>query len=74
MLPFLKSKQDVSGASDSSPIIREHDDDSNFDAVELVVEDMHQALQSKNYKAAAKALRSAYQILDSEPHEEGPHE
>lgn len=40
---------------------------------EAAFQDIMEAIKSGDVKAGAKALRSAFEIFDSEPHEEGPH-
>lgn len=42
--------------------------------LEMAAEDMIRAYDANDKKALAAALRAAFQILDSEPHVEGPHE
>ncbi len=56
-------------------IERKHDEDfeEDFDSLEAAMSELHSALNSKDYKGAADIFRSAYQLLDSEPHEEGEH-
>jgi hypothetical protein len=73
MLPFMKSKE----ASSSEPVehmIREPDEGSEYDPLESAAEDLISAVHSKNVKSVASALRAAFELCDSEPHEEGPHE
>ena len=74
MLPFLKNKQEASGSS-SEPIERKPDEEKeeSFDGLETAMEELHSAFNSKDYSKAAEIFRSAQQLLDSEPHEEGPH-
>lgn len=45
-------------------------DDSGIDAC---AEDLIQAIHARDVKAAAEAIKAAFEILDSEPHEEGSH-
>jgi hypothetical protein len=55
-------------------IKREPDDESeSFDSLEVAMEDLCKALKSEDYKAQAAAFRAAFDLLDSEPHVEGPH-
>lgn len=70
MLPFLKKSQE-STAAPSEPVMREHDDE--FDSMEVAAQDVLHAVESKNAKALASALRAAFELCDSEPHNEGPH-
>lgn len=70
MIPFLKNKE----AGVSAPIesIERKPDDGaeEFDSLESAAEDLCIAIGSKDYKAAAAAMRAAFQLLESEPHEE----
>ena len=42
--------------------------------LEAAANDLIQAVHGKDAGAVVEALRNAFTILDSEPHEEGPHE
>lgn len=72
MLPFLKHNKEAGTTVLPESIKRYHDDD--FDMVESAAEDLIQAIHAKDVKAVAQALRSAFEICDAMPHEEGPHE
>ncbi len=74
MLPFLKLKQEGSTSEPVDPIKRKSDDESDYDMLESASEDLISAVHSKDVKAVCSALRAAFQMLDMEPHEEGPHE
>lgn len=43
------------------------------DSVLSAASDLLHAIETKNTKLIAIALRAAFEILDNEPHEEGPH-
>ena len=75
MLPFMKHSKEASVSVAPEVVRRKSDDEgsSDYDHVEAAAEDLHNAIKSGNIKAIAEALRSAFYILDSEPHEEGPH-
>ena len=73
MLPFLKLKQDAASSSPVDAIQRKPDDEDSFDSLEVAAEDLCHAIHSKDMKAIASALRAAFELLDSEPHVEGPH-
>lgn len=74
MLPFLKDKKEASVSAPPSTITRESDDESDsFDSLEVAAQDLCDAIHSRNYKAVAEALRAAFELCESEPHEEGPH-
>jgi len=79
MLPFMKPKamsvgvivrnRKPDGISAEQP-----DEDSGSGAIDACAEDLMQALQSKDSKAVAAALRAAFEVLESEPHEEAGEE
>lgn len=77
-LPFLK-KQQVAGLiiSQRKPdasIQVEHQEGDEDHAMKAASEDILRAITSKDSQHLALALRAAFDILDSEPHAEGPHE
>jgi hypothetical protein len=76
MLPFLKHNKEASISETPDHIKREHDEDSDkeYDMLESAAEDLISAVHSKDVKAVCSALRSAFEMLDLEPHKEGPHE
>lgn len=74
MLPFLKRQQEASSSGPVEVETREPDDGSDFDAMESAAEDLIKAVHAKDVKAVSAALKAAFEIYDSEPHEEGPHE
>lgn len=74
MLPFLKRAQDASASAPVDVERREPDDGAEFDSLESAAEDLISAIHSKDIKAVASALRAAFDLMESEPHTEGPHE
>lgn len=79
MLPFLKPKnQSVAGliiktrASDS-PEAPEQDENDKSGAIEACSQALITAVHAKDVKAVSEALKDAFEILDSMPHEEGEH-
>lgn len=73
MLPFLKPKV-VSGVimSYRKPDGQEekyHEDEE----LHAISEDFIQAVHAKDAQAVADAFRAAFECLESQPHEEGPH-
>ena len=77
MLPFLKNKHEGSISETPDHIKREHDEDSQeaeYDMLESAAEDLISAVHSKDVKAVCSALRAAFEMMESQPHEEGPHE
>lgn len=73
MLPFLKNKLEASISVPDEKIKREPDEEPEYDSLEAAVEDLFSAYKSSDTKAGAAALRAAFELCDSEPHEEGPH-
>jgi hypothetical protein len=80
-LPFLKPKnQGVAGliikmrSPDEKPQENQEDKQDKDSAIHACAQDLISAVHAKDIKAAADALRSAFEILDSMPHIEGDHE
>jgi hypothetical protein len=73
MIPFLKTKYEASASMPADKITREPDEGADYDVLESAADDLMQALDEGNTKAIAAALRAAFELLDSEPHKEGPH-
>lgn len=72
MIPFMRNKEaSVSGPVDIER--RKPDEEPEYDALESAAEDLCNAVAAKDYKGVAAALRAAFQLADSEPHEEGEH-
>lgn len=72
MIPFMRNKE----ASISAPSTiekRTPDEESEYDALESAAEDLCHAIEAKDYKGIAAALRAAFQLADEEPHVEGEH-
>jgi hypothetical protein len=70
MLPFLKKSQESGVSSEPEKIRREPDEGEGFDSLEVAAEDFLFAIEKKDSKALAQALRAAFMICESEPHEE----
>ena len=73
MLPYLKRSKEVSVAVPSETIKRESDSEQEPDSLETAMEELHSALTRKDFKGAADIFRSAFELMDSAPHVEGPH-
>lgn len=73
MLPFLKYKLEASASAPAESMKREPDEEPEYDALESAGQDLIDAIHSKDAKGVAVALRAAFQLADSEPHEEGEH-
>lgn len=67
-LPFLQQDQQPG-------VLSEHRSDSKENhGLIAVAHDLLKALESKDIKGVANALSNAFELLDSMPHDEGPHE
>lgn len=73
MLPFHKLNQEAAASGPVESIVREPDEGAEYDVLESAAEDLVRAVHSKDIKGVAEALRAAFDLCDSEPHEEGPH-
>lgn len=74
MLPFMKHKE-VSVNTPSESLTREPDEAAEeYDMLHAAAEDLIKAVHSKNVAAVSEALKAAFEICDSQPHYEGPHE
>ena len=74
MLPFLKKNQEASVYLEEEHKKRESDEESDYDMLESAAEDLLSAIQSRDIKAIASALKAAFEMCDSQPHEEGENE
>lgn len=76
MLPFLKPKYQtgliVETRKSDGDKERTNQSDAD-DGLKMAAEDLIRAVHSKDGASVASALRAAFEILDAEPHEEGPH-
>jgi len=72
MIPY-KNYRDGASSQPVETIKRDSDEEQEFDSLESAAEDLCKAIEAKDYKAIAVALRAAFELLESEPHEEGPH-
>ncbi len=73
MLPFMKIRRQDAGQMVEMRKPDEKSDpkpDAPDDGLEAAMGDLSQALASKNHREAAAAFRAAFQILESQPHEE----
>ncbi len=71
MIPFLKHKHEASVSAPVESIKREPDEEAPYDGLESAAEDLCNAIEAKDYAAAAAAIRAAFQLLELEPHDEG---
>ncbi len=70
MIPFLKRKDEASVSMPAEKIKRDPDEGAEIDSLEVAAEELCNAVHAKDYKAAASALRAAFELLESQPHEE----
>lgn len=78
MLPFLKNKDKYgpglmvkTRAPDQKP--QDEQEDNHSMAIEACAHELIAAIHAKDVKSVAEALKDAFEILDSMPHEEGEH-
>jgi len=62
--------EDEVGAHDAADEGRE----DSGDELEMAMEDLSKAIQEEDYSAMSVAFRSAFEYLESQPHEEAEHE
>lgn len=72
-LPFLRHKHEASVAATPEVVKRESDHEEEYDSLESAADDLISAVHAKDSKGVASAMRAAFEIMDSEPHEEGEH-
>lgn len=72
MLPFLKAKE-ASVSMPAEAVKRKPDEGADMDYLEGCMAELSAALKSGDAKAASAAFRAAFQVCESEPHEEGEH-
>lgn len=75
LLPFLKNKQ----KNQTGVIVQERapdapaEDSGDDSALHAAAQDILRAISDNDYQHLALAIRAAFDICDSQPHEEGPH-
>ena len=72
-LPFADYKDGASASTPVETIKRKSDNEDEHDYLEMCAGDLMHAFKANDVKACAAALRAAFDLLDSEPHEEGQH-
>lgn len=73
MLPFMKRDKEGSASMPADSKMRKPDDGEAYDVMHSAAQDLLSAIESKSVKGIAEALRAAFDLADSEPHEEGEH-
>lgn len=71
MLPYLKNKLETAVSLPVDIKKREPDSEPEFDSLESAGQDLIDAVHAKDAKAVAAALRAGFDLLESEPHQEG---
>lgn len=80
MLPMFDHKKTVSlimqkrkGETGFTSEPNEIQAPNSHEGLEAAAEDLIAAVESKDKRAVAAALKSAFEICDASPHDEGPH-
>jgi hypothetical protein len=73
MIPFLKHTKEASVSAPLESQMRKPDEEPEYDMLESAAHDLIAAVHSKDVKGVCVALRAAFEMLDSQPHEEGEH-
>ena len=77
MLPFLKHKNNNAGVIvqkwDDKTGQKDPNEQSDQDGIRAAAADLIKAISRQDEAAVAAALKAAFEILDSEPHNEGEH-
>jgi len=77
VIPFLKASKDKSQTGvmvkDRAPDKPEENQDDSRAAVKAAARALISAVHMRDEEAVADALQDAFDILDAQPHEEGPH-
>jgi hypothetical protein len=77
MLPFLKPRQQtgliVSTRKPDGGSEESHTEGQEDEGLHACSEDLIKAIHSKDAHGVTAAIKAAFEILDSMPHEEGPH-
>lgn len=76
MLPFLAPKKQAGviiakRVGDKTEV--ESEEGEHAPGLMASAEDLISAVHAKDAKAVASAIKAAFEVCDSEPHEEGPH-
>ncbi len=60
-------------AVSNESIERDPDEESEPDSLTTAMEELCEAFDKKDYSGAAAIFRSAFELMEEEPHIEGPH-
>jgi hypothetical protein len=70
MLPALRRQKEVSISAPAESIKRDPDEGAEYDVLESAAEDLCKAVHANDYKGVAVALRAAFELMETQPHEE----
>jgi hypothetical protein len=75
LLPFLSKKRQNAGVivQERAPDEKPEENQEDNSGIEACAKDLIDAVHAQNIKGAADAIKAAFEILDSQPHEEGEH-
>lgn len=75
MIPFLRRDKEASASAPAGKIERKPDEgkEEDYDGLEACMSELAAALKADDSKAAAVAFRSAFDMLEMQPHEEADH-
>lgn len=77
ILPFLTKKAQNAGVIVKQRTPDQSDDSQDYDSgdsgIESCAQDLLNAIQAQDVKGVAQALKDVFEILESQPHEEGEH-
>lgn len=73
-LPFLDKKRMAGSISESVSKSEENQELKISEELKVAAEDLISAIHAKDAKKAAMALKAAFLIMESEPHEEAEHD
>lgn len=75
MLPFLKKSKEASVSAPAQTIVREsdHEEKLEHEPLDIIAEELIDAVHKKDVKMVADCLHAAFEILDALPHVEGEH-
>ena len=73
MLPFLKTKPQTGVIIKEFKTNSESEKSESEQGLKFCAQELIKAVHMQDEDGVMKALKSAFEILDSQPHEEGPH-
>jgi hypothetical protein len=61
--------QSIVGSDKTEPLLDQYDNEE----LKVIAQELIEALHARNPEEVVAALRAAFECMDAEPHEEGPH-